>query len=254
MSEPRPESDAGPMDARIANASTRLADHRARMRERALVAVCAALLSLPLLLLSPRLALVVGIAAGGEALLAAYSYARRRRLVRTLARDREAYTIADVRRYGARMTEPKRRVSLGGSLRSLRLDAAKPRSLFLGDRVERYWPELEAIAEALVSPEIVAEPSSVIACHELLTNGAESPLLNPLISEDELEARLRDIRAGLNLPELQTESTNDELDVDPDPERSPPSGLGEGTRAGRHESRREHRPTKGKRSAGTAEH
>jgi len=186
------------MPRRVETASVELEEHRGRMRGRALVAACAALAAAPCALVSPRLALVMGVAAGSAALLAACSFLRLRGLVRELALDPDAYLIADVRRYGARMVEPRQRRRLARSLLRLRADAAAPQSLVVRSRVARCWPELEALARELASPEHTVEPTSAVACYELLTNSISSPLYNPLLPDDELTVNLHHIRAGIH--------------------------------------------------------
>ncbi|HVM56035.1 MAG TPA: hypothetical protein VMT74_01140 [Gaiellaceae bacterium] len=179
-------------------ASRQLDDDRRSLRARSLLAVLAALACIPLaFLLSPRPALVVGVAAGCEAVLAGCSVARRRMHLRRLALDPDAYAIDDVRRYGVSMIKPARRAALARSLLRLGADAAAPHTLLLRDRVAEFGPDLDALARELESPEFDVEPTSAVACCELLTNGVESALYNPDLPDDDLAVAIHHIRAGI---------------------------------------------------------
>ena len=73
-----------------------------------------------------------------------------------------------------------------------------PLSVLLRDRIADFWPDLEDLAHALASPANVVEPTSAIACYELLTHGSESPLYNPVVPREELALRVHHIRAGIH--------------------------------------------------------
>lgn len=100
--------------------------------------------------------------------------------------------------YGKTLTKPRQRALLADGLRTMVRDALRPGNLYLSDRVTRYARDLEALARDLRCPAVRVHPASVARCRRLLTEGAESPLYNPRLSEEELEVILRRIRSGMH--------------------------------------------------------
>jgi hypothetical protein len=124
--------------------------------------------------------------------LAAY-----REAVARLALDPSAYAIPEVSRYGGRFATATERARLARSLRNIVRESALPECWFLADRVRCHAQQLESLASDLARPHVSIRPASAIACRRLLTIGAESPLYNPTIPSDELDAALLRIRLGI---------------------------------------------------------
>ena len=145
-----------------------------------------------------RLAAALGAGVALEVLLAAASAARRRALVAALAVSREAYVIPEVRRYGEQLTEIGARRALSRSIAAvLRAAATDGAGVYLADRVVSQAPALAGLARALVEPDNLVDPTAMAACEQLLTDGRMSPLLNPALPPDELDAALRRIHGGI---------------------------------------------------------
>jgi hypothetical protein len=100
--------------------------------------------------------------------------------------------ISEVLAYALRDATMERRHSLAASIRSRlghpglgfearTLDAAK---------------ELEALVRELDDDELELEPACAVACARLLSDSAESPLLNPAQPPEDLRSRVRQIRSG----------------------------------------------------------
>ena len=146
-----------------------------------------------------RLAIAFGAGAVFEAILALMSSTQRRAIVASLAVDREAYLLPEVRRHGAVLATMKSRRALARSIASMLRDASGSRvGVELVDRVTWQAPALAALAHALIEPENVVEPTAMAACVQLLTDGLLSPLLNPALPRAELERALRSIHAGIS--------------------------------------------------------
>ena len=165
--------------------------------QQALLAAAAALASALSASFNPRLALAFGAGFVAEALLALGSRCRRRRLLLALAADREAYTLAEVRRFGASLTAPKRRRALARSIAAALREASQSDSIYLLDRVAAGAPALAMIAQALADEATVVEPTAMAALLQLLTDGAGSPLLNAAVAADELDRTLAPILAAI---------------------------------------------------------
>lgn len=148
-----------------------------------------------------RLAVALGAGAALGVLLAAASATNQRALVADLALSREAYVIPEVRRYGQKLTEVEvRRAlarSIAGVLRAVATDGA---GVYLADRVVAQAPALAGLARALVEPGNLVDPTAMVACEQLLTDGRASPLMNPALSPTELDAVLRRIHGGIHPP------------------------------------------------------
>lgn len=163
------------------------------------VGLAAALAAVPTAAVDARLAVALGVSAAFETLLAAASATRRRALVASLALRREAYLIADVRRYGEKLTATATRRAFARSIASVLRAAATDRAgVYLTDRVVSQAPALVGLARALVEPGNRVDPTAMAACQQLLTDGRTSPLLNPALAPTELDAVLRRIHRGIH--------------------------------------------------------
>ena len=146
------------------------------------------------LLFGSRAALALAIAAFALALVAA---ARRYLLVERLALDRDAYVIGAVRRYGCRLTSRRTRERLSRSLRSLVVERWRGGFCIVPGRVAAFAAELEQLARELADAECEVEPVSAARCLRLLSDGGESPLLNPAVPVEDLRAALLRIEGGI---------------------------------------------------------
>jgi hypothetical protein len=132
------------------------------------------------------------LAAGATAL------SRRERIAR-LALDPRAYELPEVCRYANRLTRRLERERLADWIGEMLGEAAHvPSSWFLASRVIRYADELAALSHDLADPGIQIRPASAVAAHQLLTQGVDSPLYNPALSDDQLPAIFARIRAGIS--------------------------------------------------------
>jgi hypothetical protein len=68
--------------------------------------------------------------------------------------------------------------------------------LDLEARVIPLTAQLEALASELDDGDLVLDPACAVACMRLLSDVAESPLLNPALPPEELRSRIRQIRSG----------------------------------------------------------
>jgi hypothetical protein len=167
-------------------------------RNAAILAFLALLLAIPAAFWWSRLALVLALAAGVEGAIATSAAVRRRDFVKRLALEPEAYAIADVRRFGSRLTSPKERQRLATWIREMIRDAPLPGSLYLADRVEAHREELEFIARDIASPDTQLHPSSAAACLQALASPVESPFYNYRLPADQIASMLGRIRRGID--------------------------------------------------------
>ena len=68
----------------------------------------------------------------------------------------------------------------------------------LAPRVAGAAEELVALASELEDEELALDPECAVRCLELLTNGTDSPLLNDLLPAEDVQVRIRQIRAGFD--------------------------------------------------------
>jgi hypothetical protein len=173
----------------------RVQSDRRRAREAALLALLAAAAVVPVSLVSGSLALALVAGAASELVLATLWHSRSVALVRQLALRRHAYCIPEVKAFGSRICAPARRARLAGRLHDIR--TTTPRGPLVARIVARR-AELDALAEALCSPQLELEPSCAAACLQLLTDARRSPLLNPRLPADDLAVALHHILAGFS--------------------------------------------------------
>jgi hypothetical protein len=182
----------------IDDAAESISRKRRQALEAAILAAICGLLAFAALGSSVRLAFALAAGAAFEVALSLASLVSRRCLIARLALEPDAYCIPEVEAYGKALTRPKHRAQLADGLRSMVRNALRPGNLYLPDRVLRHARDLEALARDLRSPAVRVHPASVARCRRLLTEAAESPLYNPRLSEEDLEAILRRIRSGMH--------------------------------------------------------
>jgi hypothetical protein len=130
-----------------------------------------------------------GLVVGARGLRAAWL---RWELVDRLAADRDAYALAEVRAYAARQGSMARRRSHAAALQSM-LEAGAPSS-----PISAAAPGIEALARELDDEDLELAPHCAVACMRLVEDPADSPLLAPVASQGELQASIRQIRAGFS--------------------------------------------------------
>lgn len=137
--------------------------------------------------------LLGGLFVGGSGMRALW---RRWDLVDRLAGDRDAYVISEVRHYASIAATMERRrgyvVLIRHALRELERDQA------LRARIMPAAELLDALASGLENDELELEPAAAIACARLVSDVAQSPLLNAAFTAEDLSSRVRQIRTGFS--------------------------------------------------------
>ncbi len=121
------------------------------------------------------------------AFLAARAFFRRWNLFDGLLLDRDAYSIPEVRGRAEHIA------SMAASVRS----RLKPAPGFpLPTRVAAVAEELAELADELENEDLALDPQCAVRCLVLLTDFTDSPLLNELLPAQDVQVRIRQIRAG----------------------------------------------------------
>jgi hypothetical protein len=134
----------------------------------------------------------------GVGTLAVRAFWRRWNLIQDLESERDAYTIPEVRRRAAKAASMRNRLILAASTRSM----VREPGLALAKRVAACTRELEALSSELERSSLVLDPACAVLCDRLLTDGGESPLLNPALPADDAFTRIRQIRGGFGTSPL----------------------------------------------------
>lgn len=184
----------------IDSAADRLELMRRQRRWRLALSVPAAGLAAAALTVSNALAISMVAGVVCLLLLALWDTVRRRELIATLALNQHAYTVPEVRQYGAGLVMPRGRMRVAAALERVLADAGTPGTYYLADRVHANRREIRALAKALRAPGAEAEPTSIALCWRLLRSAAESPLYNWHLPADDLGIAVRRIRAGVRAP------------------------------------------------------
>lgn len=116
---------------------------------------------------------------------------RRWDLLERLSGERDAHVIAEVRALASREATMERRETFAALIRGRLAEGplADARVLAVAD-------ELEALASQLEDGDLTLEPASAVGCMRLLTDIAQSPLLNQALPAEDLRSRVRQIRSG----------------------------------------------------------
>lgn len=183
----------------VDKAGEQLESMRHRRRARLLLGVTVAVLAGATFVYSGALALALLAGVGCSLVLVLLDTVRRRELLEALALNRHAYTLPEVRLYGAKLVMRSGRVRLATALERVLLNAGTPGSYYLTERVDKFREDIIALAAALRTPGAQVEPTSVARCWRLLTRAAESPLYNGRIPEDDLGFEVQRIRSGIQL-------------------------------------------------------
>ncbi len=180
----------------VEDASARLRELRQEEWQDLALAALALGLALVATQVRPALAiplLLGGVVVGCRGLGALW---RRWDLLDRLAAERDAHVIAEVRSYASREATTEKRHWFAALIRA-RL--AQPGELGLEPRVVHVSEELAALACDLEDDDLLLDPACAVACARLVTDPAASPLLNPALPPEELQARVRQIRSGFTI-------------------------------------------------------
>jgi hypothetical protein len=155
-----------------------------------------------------RPALAVPLFLGGLAVAALGIRALWRRwdLVERLAGERDAHVIPEVKTYASREATIERRHNFAALIRSYLPQPGLP----VVQRIAAAADELEALAAELDDAALELDPALAVACMRLLSDVAESPLLNSALPPEELRSRVRQIRSGFNPRRLREARRNPE--------------------------------------------
>ena len=178
------------MDARaVDDAGTRLRE--LRREEWQDLALAGGALALALAATQRAQSVALPLFVGGLALglLGIRALWRRWDLVDRLAGEPDAYTLAEVLAYASREKTMDRRRRLAALVRS---QIAPPQRASLGTAFD----ELAALADELEDESLDLSPECAVACSRLLTQPAQSPLLDPRVPQDVVRSSVRRIRSG----------------------------------------------------------
>jgi len=141
----------------------------------------------------PPFALPLFIGALASSILAGRAFFRRSELFDRLMLDDDAQAIPEVRRRAEEIATMESRRALAHALRT-RLTPVPGCST--SPRVAGSEDELKALAADLDDETLSLDPCCAVRCHQLLNNYAESPLLNHLLPEQDVQVWIRRIRSG----------------------------------------------------------
>jgi hypothetical protein len=176
----------------VDDAASRLRALRREEREDLVLAALALGLAVAATEVWPELALPLFI--GGLALSALGIRAvwRRWDLAERLSGERDAYVIPEVRALASRETTMERRQTFAAEIRS-----ALARGTVTGEpRILAAADDLMALVAELEDGSLALDPVAAVECKRLVSDVAESALLNPMFSPGELRWRVHRIRSG----------------------------------------------------------
>lgn len=183
----------------VDDASARLRELRQEEWQDLVLAAVALGLALAATQIRPAFAIPLFLGGAVVAALGVRALWRRWDLLERLAAEREAHVISEVRAYASREATMDRRRWFAALIRS-RL--AQPDPAF-EERVGSAASELEALACELDDGEIGLDPACAVACARLVSDPAQSPLLNHALPPEELRSRVHQIRSGFTIPERE---------------------------------------------------
>lgn len=136
----------------------------------------------------------LGVLAAAEGLVVMSAHYARRDLLQKLALDPYTANIPAVDQYRERILAQPARDRLAASITSLVANAELPGAFSLPDRIALVEDQLRMLARALATPEVPIQARSLVALLRLVTHGVESPLFNPGVPVEQLQATLLRIR------------------------------------------------------------
>ena len=178
---------------RIEEAEARLRDLRREEWSDLALAALAMGLALGASVVQSPFAVPLFLGALAVGFLALRAFFRRWELFNGLLLDRDAYSIPEIRGRAEHIASMESRRTLAASARN-RLEPVPGFSL--APRVAAVVEELASLASDLENEELVLDPQCAVRCLELLTNFTDSPLLNELLPAQDVQVRIRQIRAG----------------------------------------------------------
>lgn len=175
----------------VEDAGRRLHDLRREEWQDGAVATTAFALALAASVVRPEFALPVflgGLFVAGRAVLAGW---RRGDLVDRLAVERDAYSLAEVRRRAEQEAGMGNRRRLSRAIR-LRIQLAE------NPRIVANADQLSALAEELEDPLLELDPNCAVVCTRLLMDPISSPLTDSGLPDEDVRSRIVQIRSGFH--------------------------------------------------------
>ena len=143
--------------------------------------------------LHPALAMPLFIGALASSVLAGRAFFRRSELFDQLLLDRDAYAIPEIRRRAEEIASMESRRTLANAVRAKLTPLpgySRP------PRVSAAADDLTLLACELDDKTLSLDLDCAVRCYQLLNNYGESPLLNHLLPEQDVQTWIRRIRCG----------------------------------------------------------
>jgi len=173
----------------VDEAASRLRELRREERGDLGLAALALALSLVATQIRPELAVPLFLGGLAVGVLAGRAAWQRWEIVDRLAGERDAYVISEIREHAARESTMERRRMLAADVRAW---LGEP----VSDSARAVAGELDALVIELDDDGLTLDPGCAVACGRLLSDSAESPLLNPALPQEDLRSRIHQIRSG----------------------------------------------------------
>jgi hypothetical protein len=177
----------------LEEAAARVRQLRRRVHDAGVLALVAAVLAVVLAALSTTLAASFALAALIEGVVAASAMVRLRATLERLALIGPAYAIPEVNTYARKIAGVRGRRRTAEAFQRMLCQGDDHAVLWLPERVHAVERELRTLAGALTAADVRLGLIGAVACRELVTNPVRSPLYNPELSVEELEARIHHI-------------------------------------------------------------
>jgi hypothetical protein len=172
---------------------------RKRVRDARSVAFACAVIALGAWMASAVVAAAFAVGAVAGVLLSLIGTLSRQDKIALLALDPSAYELPDVSQYSYRLTHRLERERLASWIIEILAEAASiPGNWYVVPRVIRYADELAELSDDLADPYAHIRPASAAAAHLLLTQAVDSPLYNPALPDDLLQAIIAKVRLGIS--------------------------------------------------------
>jgi hypothetical protein len=178
----------------VDDAAARLQALREQERGELGLGVIALVLAVAATQVRPSLAAPLFVGGLGIGVLGLRALWRRWDLLERLAGERDAHVIPEVRAYATREATMERRKTYAALVRK---ELLRPERA-VDPRVAAVADELEALAAELEDGDLALDPAAAVSCMRLLSDVAQSPLLNPARPPEELRSRICQIRYGFS--------------------------------------------------------